>query len=165
MAQGKFVASDRVSPERSGRWVYFRFAPISLDPRGTPARASKKAAKQESEPKRRQACAVDRRALGLTRKNARPWPHAEERSDVNQQRPLTRGGRKDRYYPYRANCLDARRPWHERSPGGLWAERTDRTAGRDWSWYGWAPRPGVLARPSPVIAPSGPAGGGHYRPD
>src|SRR5689334_12291332 len=61
-------------------------------------------------------------------------------------------------------CLDARRPWHERSPGGLWAERTDRTADRDWRWYGWAPRPGVRARPSPVIAASGPAGAGHYRP-
>src|SRR3954469_11924769 len=65
----------------------------------------------------------------------------------------------------RASCLDARRPWHERSPGGLWAARTDRTADRDWRWYGWAPRPGVRARPSPVIAPSGPAGAEHYRPD
>src|SRR6185369_17918510 len=65
----------------------------------------------------------------------------------------------------RPSCLDARRPGHERSTGGLWAERTDRTADRDWRWYGWAPRPGVRARPSPVIAPSGPAGAGHYRPD
>src|SRR3954468_24075541 len=63
------------------------------------------------------------------------------------------------------SCLDARRPWRERSPGELWAERTDRTADRDWSWRGWAPRPGVRARPSPVIAPSGHAGAGHYRPD
>src|SRR4051812_21426149 len=62
-------------------------------------------------------------------------------------------------------CLDARRPWRERSPGELWAERRDRTADRGWSWRGWAPRPGVRARPSPVIAPSGHAGAGHYRPD
>ena len=65
----------------------------------------------------------------------------------------------------RPSCLDARRPWPERQSGGLWAERRDRTADREWSWRGWAPRSGVLARPSPVIALSGPAGAGHYRPD
>src|SRR5215208_774788 len=55
--------------------------------------------------------------------------------------------------PRNSSCLDARRPWRERSLEGPWASCMDRTAGRDCGWRGRAPRSGAHARTFRVIAP------------